>query len=88
MEVVKDDGFVTMAEVLPRNERTEKIIAQRAAEQAAKQEKAEAVSYIYVTRFTKIRQETSYQIFTCRTVSKFELLNLEMSIGKNCQGAR
>lgn len=44
MEVVKDDGFVTMAEVLPRNERTEKIIAQRAAEQAAKQEKAEAVS--------------------------------------------
>jgi len=41
MEVVKDDGFVTMAEVLPRNERTEKIIAQRAAENAAKQEKAE-----------------------------------------------
>lgn len=44
MEVVKDDGFVTMAEVLPRNERTEKIIAQRAAENAAKQEKAEQVS--------------------------------------------
>jgi len=46
MEVVKDDGFVTMAEVLPRNERTEKIIAQRAAENAAKQEKAEQVSWI------------------------------------------
>ena len=55
MEVVKDDGFTTMAEVLPRNERTEKIIAQRAAEQAAKQEKAEAVSSIYVSTFTTIR---------------------------------
>ena len=88
MEVVKDDGFTTMAEVLPRNERTEKIIAQRAAEQAAKQEKAEAVSSICVSTFTTTRQKTSYRIHTCLTVSKFELLNLEMTLGKNCQGAR
>ena len=88
MEVVKDDGFTTMAEVLPRNERTEKIIAQRAAEQAAKQEKAEAVSSICVSTFTTMRQTTSYRIHTCLTVSKFELLNLEITLGKNCQGAR
>lgn len=88
MEVVKDDGFTTMAEVLPRNERTEKIIAQRAAEQAAKQEKAEAVSSICVSTFTTMRQTTSYRIHTCLTVSKFELLNLEMTLGENCQGAR
>lgn len=87
MEVVKDDGFTTMAEVLPRNERTEKIIAQRAAEQAAKQEKAEAVSSIQVSILTIMRQPTSCRIHTCLTVSKFELLNLQMSLGKNRQRA-
>lgn len=49
MEVERDDGFRTMAEVLPRNERTEKILAQRAAENAAKQEKAEQVSHRHIS---------------------------------------
>lgn len=84
MEVLKDDGFTTMAEVLPRNERTEKIIAQRAAEQAAKQEKAEQVSFIYVSTYTTMRQTTVCRILTYLTVSKFELLNLEMTLGENC----
>ena len=88
MEVVKDDGFVTMAEVLPRNERTEKIIAQRAAENAAKQEKAEQVSYSQ--KFTQ-RYLGFAEIGTSldsQTVSKFELLNLKICIGTNSKGAR
>lgn len=45
MEVKDEAQFVVMAEILPRNERTEAILAQRAAENAAKHEKAEQVSH-------------------------------------------
>ena len=44
MEVAVQNTFTVMAEVLPKNERTENILAQRAAADAAKNEKAEQVS--------------------------------------------
>jgi hypothetical protein len=44
MEVAVENAFTVMAEVLPKNERTENILAQRAAADAAKHEKAEQVS--------------------------------------------
>jgi hypothetical protein len=53
MEVKDEAQFVVMAEILPRNERTEAILAQRAAENAAKHEKAEQVSHFLDPAYCK-----------------------------------
>ena len=44
MEVLKDDGFSVMAEVLPRNEKTEKIIAERIKKEKLREEQLQKVS--------------------------------------------
>lgn len=62
-----------MAEVLPKNERTENILAQRAAADAAKNEKAEQVSPNLIRDLFWIKnflQQSNFSISA--TVSEFK----------------